>query len=90
MTRANDRIGLFANRVPRKSSTRSGTMLVENFRRSIKRMIPAGEAQDTLLAWVEQGLDVSFFRQNMQWHIRVGDRELSVEEYLLLFDEEGK
>ena len=85
MTRANDRMGLFANRVPRQSGH-----VLRGFRQQIRHLIPAGDAQDTLLAWVEEGLDVSFFRQNMAWHIRVGDRELSVEEYLLLFDEEDK
>ena len=83
MTRANDRIGFLAPRVPR-----SGGYMLREARNAIKRLIPAGEAQDTLLSWVEQGLDVSFFRQNMAWHIRIGDRELSVDEYLLLFDEE--
>ena len=49
--------------------------------------------------WQGMGIPVSFYLQ-MQgeekdappgvWMIRVGDRELSVEEYLLLFDEEDK
>lgn len=57
-------------------------------------MIPGGEARDTLLGWIEQGVDVSFFMQMGKgsapgiWHLRVGDKELSVEEYLLLFDED--
>ena len=67
--------------------------------RQFETLIPIGPARDMIDEWREQGLHVEFYLQ-MQgeekdappgvWMIRVGDRELSVEEYLLLFDEEDK
>lgn len=64
---------------------------------SFAAMIPLGPASDMIAEWREMGIPVSFYLQ-MQgegkdappgvWMIRVGDRELSVEEYLLLFDDE--
>lgn len=65
--------------------------------RSFEALIPVGPARDTIDEWRELGIPVSFYLQMRGlekddpagvWMIRVGDRELSVEEYLLLFDEE--
>ncbi len=91
---AHDRIGFLAPRVPKHQGNYAGRSLAAQ----IRRMLPAGEARDTVLDWIAQGVDVSFFLVMGKgdapglWHIRVGDKELSIEEYLLLFDadEEGK
>lgn len=86
MSKSHDRTGLFANREPR-----TGGHALGGFRMSLRRIIPAGPALDTIFEWIEEGLDVGLFRQGGSWHIRVGNRELTVDEYLLLFDErEGK
>lgn len=59
-------------------------------------LIPAGPARETIEEWVNQGLHVEIYlkMQGLEkdsppgvWMIRVGNRELSVEEYLLLFDD---
>ena len=65
-------------------------------RNSFDAMIPYGPARDMIAEWREMGIPVSFYLQ-MQgtekdsppgiWMIQVGNRELSVEEYLLLFDD---
>ena len=72
---------------------------VSNPLHAFESLIPVGPARDMIAEWQDMGIPVSFYLQ-MQgeekdappgvWMIRVGDRELSVEEYLLLFDEEDK
>lgn len=64
---------------------------------AFENLIPVGPARDVIAEWQDMGIPVSFYLQ-MQgeakdappgvWMIRVGNRELSVEEYLLLFDED--
>lgn len=55
----------------------------------IGELIPHGAPADTLQEWLDMGLHVEVFKRlGGEWMIRVGDRELSVEEYLLLFEDE--
>ena len=89
-----DRRKAYEQRLHEQGRNTHGQPFVNKFAQGLDKLIPVGPARELLYEWRELGIPVVFYLQMRgegkdsppgTWMIRVGDRELSVEEYLDLF-----